>query len=654
MATSSIDLLSVIPGLQVSASEILQAELLLSQVLTASDPTLDIRTGTAIRDLAIRPNATLLAVINKALVYYWSQNSLSNVDNNTPTIFVDKILQNFFMTRFQGSKATINVNLYFAKRVDVSIQTSTFFSTNGTTKFFPVVDTTFSKDQLIFDSYLNKFYISVDLEAESVGEEYNIVTGSLLYFSNFNSYFLNAEINYLVSSSQVAETNLQFVGRTRESLSTRNLVNSPSIKSNLKEAFPTLTEIFTVGMGDVEMIRDLTRVIPQEVGYPIWVHLGGCTDIYIKTPVVSSLSQFTTDSLGKLILTGPVCKVVLSSTAGGPGTDTILPGNVMRSSNSFLVSLIPTSLTPGLDNTLVVVCRDHGLKVGERFSVSGADQSLYNVTSKVDSVIDRNSFTYSSVGVITTPATGDVILKVIDRQKEVGFSSRQELLLDFSETKKVIPIGGITVGTNVLHVTCLNHGYHTGDLITLSGIEVPSYNGVKTITVTSPDSFDASTTTSTMTVTSVNMGAQKVNGSQSVSMVVSYFQDIDNIQAYLSDSNNRVAGSDPLARGLNITYLDISVTGYGAVPPNQEVLTKAINSYLNSLSSGQSFIMSDLISFISNAGITSIKSPLGITYTKYWRDLFEPTYGIIADTMNPNDSTNVFLLNSVVTLLETV
>jgi hypothetical protein len=48
-------------------------------------------------------------------------------------------------------------------------------------------------------------------------------------------------------------------------------------------------------------------------------------------------------------------------------------------------------------------------------------------------------------------------------------------------------------------------------------------------------------------------------------------------------------------------------------------------------------------------GIVNIQNPPNVTYKKYTRDLIEVETGTITDILDPNDRTNVFLLDSVAT-----
>ena len=654
MTTSSIDLLSVIPGLQIGASDVLQAENMLTQTLAASDPSLDLRTGTAIRDLSIRPSATLLATINKALIYYWTQNSLANVDNTTPTTFVDQIMSNYFMTRFSGSNAVISANLYFAKPVSVALTTDIFFSVDNINLFYPSSAVSYSASQMTFDTSTNQYYLTVSLTAAATGTQYNISAGSLIYFSNFNPYFLHAEIQYLTSVAKSAETNTQFISRAQNSISTRNLINTPSITDNILSNFSVVTQVYSVGMGDAPMVRDKVQVVPPILGNPIWIHLGGMTDIYLNVPQITSLVQFTTDLSGNILLTGAIYNISISSLPGGPNIDTIPNTTPFRLTNSYSASITPTSIIRS-GTVVSVTDPNHGMSVGERISISGANQTQYNGTFQIASVVSKDLYTFNISSTPATPATGTLVVQKIIRTYDVGFSARQSVVANFSGP--IIPIspsGVVWVIGGTVTVSCSQaHGFSIGQVVTLTGLS--SYDGIWTIySVPTSTTFTFLNANNFNPVTTTSATAQVINGNQSVSLNLNYFQDIDGIQTYLQAPANRVLSSDQLARGFNLSFLSFTITGYGATAPDQALCTTTITKYLVGLSPGQDFILSDLVSMLNTAGITTLQTPLSVTYTKYWRDLFGPTYGVITDALNPNDPTNLFVLGTVTTLVATL
>lgn len=253
-------LYTVIPGLRPSSDEILEAELLAKQILEAEFPDLDLREGTGLRDLVLRPNSFVLALCRKAMDYYFVQNTIKGVNDSTPTELVDDILSNWFISRHTGTRAVINARLYFARQKNVTLTTDLYFSTNNSLLFYPMQTQVIPSASMNYDSYQNEYYIDVDLIAAEAGTSYNLGQGSLLYFTNFDPYFLHAEINYLSNASTDAEKNSEFIKRAETAISTRNLINVPSITSRLQEEFNYLKRIESVGMGRQEMIRDIIKV----------------------------------------------------------------------------------------------------------------------------------------------------------------------------------------------------------------------------------------------------------------------------------------------------------------------------------------------------------------------------------------------------------
>lgn len=329
------DLYSIATGLQPTNEDVKAAEAFAVQFLQSNFPTMDLRSGTGVRDLVVRPTATLIALLDLALTQYFSQNTLADATDATPQSVVDGILSNWFVTRKTGSTATISARLYFAQAKTVTLPSSTYFSPDNALMFYPAQTYVFTASQLTQDVNSGEYYIDVNLVSQSADPAFNVESGSLLYFSTFDAYFLHAEINYLVTPASAPETNTQFIERSSSAISTRNLINTPSVKSNLTTAFPTLTDIVPVGMGDPEMLRDKAQVDnPNNPGNLITFHLGGNVDIYCRTPLTSTINQYTADANGDVVIVGPVYGVSISSIAGGSTADTIPQGATYTTSYS--------------------------------------------------------------------------------------------------------------------------------------------------------------------------------------------------------------------------------------------------------------------------------------------------------------------------------
>ena len=647
MSTNNTDLFTYLPGLEVTENELLQSELATQQILKAQFPTLDLREGTGLRDLVVRPNANLLTLINKALVSYFQNNNIADITDETPQVFVDKLMSNWFLERKDGVKAVISARLYFAKEKSVNLYTDVFFSTDGILKFYPATSMSFAASQLVFESASNQYYLDVDLVAEQSGTDYNITTGSLLYFSNFDPYFLHAEINFLRETAEDVESNTQFIGRAKNAISTRNNINVPSIASNITDTFNAVSDVKSVGFGDPEMTRDQIKVLVPGVTDPVWIHNGGYMDVYVRTPVASSIVQLTTDGTGKFNMTGSIFKFERSLVSGGASADTL----------PLYVTQAVTSITRS-GTVATVTCTAHGYTTGDSITIQGASPIGYNGTFTV-TVTGPNAFTYTVANTLTTPATGTITA-----------GTPQPYTWKNANVLTVTPTS-ITRSGTVATVTYANHGLMVDDRIKISGAAQTDYNGVFRVeTVPSRDTFTYTVANSPVTPATGTLAMEFVNRQYDVgfsdrqtitvdfgggqpnktaSFLIYYHQNIDGIQGYLTAADSRVLCADALARGYNLTALDITVTGYNGPAPDAETCNSICTTYLESIRPGEPFVMSDLLAQLYEAGITTIKTPLDITYTKYWNDLLGTTAGTIADVLNPDDSTNIFIVNSITT-----
>jgi hypothetical protein len=654
------DLYTVIAGIQPDQQDIVEAELLAKQILEANFPDLDLREGTGVRDLVLRPSSFLLAICKKGFDYYFAQNTIANVDDTTPPELVDNILSNLFLTRNLGSQAVINVRLYFARAKAVTLTTSTSFSTDGTTLFFPLISYTYPANSLILDLYQNEYYLDVDLLAADTGSQYNISTGSLLYFSNFDPYFLHGEINYLKQASTDPETNSIFISRASTAISTRNLINKPSIDNLLRQDFNYLNRIQVIGAGDAEIFRDqvevagsvgvgvtgtsmvlsdgdttitvtltdhgfledqLVDVVESGGGTPlvvkrqpistvinqdsfkvvlpvtiaprallapivsaveedIFVHQGGAADIHCGEVLEEKRVQYTLDANGQCKVYGPVYKLEQSDVSEGPDPDTVTYPTAFTYSFSGYSTRADVTLVQGAgpDYVLTLTIPSHCLTVGRMVKTVGWPGNSYGadsyqiVTEIVDQdtvILGENLPNYVSQGALSTSYS----IEFVAPSKDVGFSDRQELTLDF--------------------------------------------------------------------------GIGEAN--EKVTMVLSQFVNLDSIQSYLDVPEHRVISADLLARGFDICILDIDLVVYDIVAPTTGEIYTIADNFLKTLLPGQEFILADLTSEITAKGISKLQTPIGIAYSYYTKDLFPVQTGTTTDVIKPLNSTTIFLVGDVQT-----
>jgi len=327
------DLYTTFENSVVTREDQLEAEQLAIKILEASYPTLDLRSGSGLYDIVIRPTATLLAMVAKSMDTYITENRIDGVTDETPTDVVDSILSNFFITRNSGQKAQVLVRVKFSTTLptdSVTVSSSTYFSSDNINKYIPITTYFLTKnEELSLYSSISESYWYADIlcDSEAEGTQYNIPGGTeFTFFSIPDPYFIGATGLSVVQQSVATETNTEFVERAPESISTRNLINNISIPARLNQQFNYIKDISVSGYGDYEQYRDYKEIPSSTPGRVIPFHIGGHVDIYVNTAIVKRTVQVTTDAVGRVVLTGidpiirirPATEAASSTLTGGP------------------------------------------------------------------------------------------------------------------------------------------------------------------------------------------------------------------------------------------------------------------------------------------------------------------------------------------------
>lgn len=339
-------LYETIQGLTVTREDMQEAELLAEKLLNAYYPTLDLRDGSALRDIVLRPSATLMALIAKGVQQEKLNSRIDLVTDSTSTQEVDSMMSNFFINRKSGTKAKVVVRVKFSLLLPtdtVTITPSAFFSIDNINRFIPVDTYSLKKneDLKLYQSLEGQYWFADILcESESEGDQYNISGGQeFLYFSVFDPYFIGAECIALTTKSVATETNTDFVNRAESAISTRNLINNISIPAKLDEQFNYINDIVVSGYTDYEQMRDYREMVSPATNLPIAFHLGGYVDIYTRTALAEKIVQVTTNADGEVIITGvdPIYSISLVENEETEVSQVDIYGN-LRSSENLLTA----------------------------------------------------------------------------------------------------------------------------------------------------------------------------------------------------------------------------------------------------------------------------------------------------------------------------
>lgn len=654
------DLYSIIAGIQPDQQDIVEAELLAKQILEANFQDMDLREGTGVRDLVLRPAAFLLALCKKGFDYYFDQNTLANIDDTSPTELVDNLLGNLFLTRNLGTQATINVRLYFARQKAVTLNTSTSFSTDGSLLFFPAISTTYPSSALLYDSFQNEYYLDIDLLAADKGSNYNIGSGSLLYFSNFDPYFLHGEINYLAQASISPETNSEFISRAQSSISTRNLINKPSIDNVLRQKFNYLNRVVTIGAGDAEIYRDQVEVTGA-VGTGV---LG--TSLALSDANLKLLVGLPNHGL----ILGQLVNIDESGSGGGLLSIKRQPISLVVDTNNFKIDL-PITVAPKAFAAPIVspVEEDIFIHQGGCVDVHCGDEisttlAQFSLNSAGSCTIEGPYFKV----IRSEVAEGDIPDTVPLLTPYTTSFSGHATRADISLSQDV---------NNVLTLTMPSHPLVLGRMVEISGW--PSLVSKLYLTVSQVVDSDNVILGSNLPAYVVGSGLSPTiryvypskdfgfSDRQSITldfgsgqanklatMELSYFTNIESVQGYLNLAESRVICADLLARGYDVYVIDVDLKVYDITAPTSGAIFSTIDAFLKKIVPGDELILADMVADITANGVSKLKTPLGVTYSHYTKDLMPVQTGTITDALKPLNSVSIFVLGNVTTGVESV
>ena len=596
----------------------------------------------------------MLALIKKGVDYVFAQNSLHTVDDTTPVDLVDGLLSNWFLTRQLGTRSVISARIYFARQKNTAINSGVYFSTDNVNKFYPTEALSYSASAMAFDSFNNEYYLDIDLMAEQEGSTYNIGSGSLLYFTNFDPYFLRAEINFLKSASILSESNSKFISRASTAISTRNLINSPSIDYNLRAAFNYIPRLVSIGMGDQEMIRDQIKVV-FDPGTPVQItsahYNGSVITVVLPNHGYNNGQEIQMTGITPTGYNGVYPISVLSSTTF-TYTPLVSYGEVASTANA----MVCTATTPTLIHTGGVV------------DVYCTEKLANAVVQLTLDEFGKSELTGPIFSAFRSAVSGG------DEEDTLNVNDTSPYIISHKNTQSK-NIYSISVDEFNVTLTLPHHGYTVGRYFKIIDAVPSSYNGTWLITgILNKDQFtykilDTPTSgfvsgRSLFVIPYEDFGfSQKQlltldfgvpNANKTVSMQLGYFQNLDSIQTYLDSPANRVVCGDYLARGFNFYNLTVGITSYTETYPDSAVAASIVESYLSGLGIGEMLVISDMVAQLRLGGIINIQNPPSVTYKKYTRDLNSVEHGLVTNILDPNDRTNVFLLEALTTSIQTL
>lgn len=280
-----------------------QAEALVINLVRSAYPNIDLRRGTVLRDLLIRPAASFYAMESARYDHLQSMRSLqlmaANPDNVTADD-VNAILANFSVTQRVGTKAygTLLVRVAYARTY--SITTDLQFTTLDGHAYAPEQAYLISADPDVTDARQLELHTSEDgasyffllpVTAVLEGAQYQIDEGTALDVDGVLDGFISCEAADSFTGGTDPETLQGVIDRLPVAISHRGLESRTSIEALLRDPdggnFGSVLQAISVqGYGDTAQLRDKHNLFG--------VAVGGRVDIYARTffqPAIVTLEK---------------------------------------------------------------------------------------------------------------------------------------------------------------------------------------------------------------------------------------------------------------------------------------------------------------------------------------------------------------------------
>jgi hypothetical protein len=262
-------------------------------------PEMDTQTpGSAIRDILVTPLVLLLTPFRAEIAHLRRQNSLADYETLTESE-MDALLANVLSSRATGDFAYGYVRIFFASARTVGVDASIVAtSTTGVKCIVDEVRTYLSSEMT---RQGNQWYLEVPVRSATPSASANMPANTQFTITGIDGV-IRCYNPSAISGGIAQASNTDFYASSQEELTERSLNTERGIRKFISENTSGVVSVDVVGFGDPLMQRDVLTAdapltitgIPGGVPFPgvlgtsiainpNEVHVGGATDIYVKT-----------------------------------------------------------------------------------------------------------------------------------------------------------------------------------------------------------------------------------------------------------------------------------------------------------------------------------------------------------------------------------
>jgi len=277
---------------QQSSESVFAKEELIIAFIQESFPSLDMSPGTVIRDLVIRLYAHLETRLQEQIDLALISSSLLEISKNPNVVDeeqVERLLSNYNVVKSEGAKAFGKVRIFLNSSNSVFVDANADIVINDITfnpkeafVLLPAESYSAAPNQRLITRSGTAYTALIDVVASTTGSEGNMRSGSLVAsLSPAPATFVSAKVDSDFSGGQDADDNVALLAKMRTGIVGKVFGGREHIKAKLKNAFPGIMDVGSVGFLDPEMKRDLVN----------GVHSGGRIDIFVKSASYPSRIQ---------------------------------------------------------------------------------------------------------------------------------------------------------------------------------------------------------------------------------------------------------------------------------------------------------------------------------------------------------------------------
>lgn len=249
-------------------------------MLREARPDMDLRIGTALRDLVVRPTAQLMSAVGKDVA---NLDAALRVGASSDNALALSVLSNYNISPRPGGKASGVIAISVSRPITYLLG-SNFTVSSGASRY--TVDRQWyvvkggvsdpASETACLSTADGASYFLLPVTAESPGAAHNRSVGEALVFEiNTPLEFTSASVYSALSGGEDAETPSSVFSTLPAAMAHTAMCSEASVRAVLTYEFPHVRSVSCVGAGDEAMLRDRRN--------PFNWSTGGRVDVYVRT-----------------------------------------------------------------------------------------------------------------------------------------------------------------------------------------------------------------------------------------------------------------------------------------------------------------------------------------------------------------------------------